>query len=175
MNYLLISGSPRKGNTDYILGKLSRMLKGRVEFVQLRTKNIKHCVGCLYCDEHKACSIKDDMQALYPKIESADVIILGTPNYFDNVNGLTKDFIDRTNPFYETDKLKNKKIVFVVVGGGSIKNSNKVINGALKSFSDCHKLKVVGKYCFKALRIGDIEKDKSLNAKLKNIVSKINK
>jgi multimeric flavodoxin WrbA len=34
------------------------------------------------------------MQPLYQKIEQSDLLILGTPNYFDNVTALLKNFID---------------------------------------------------------------------------------
>jgi multimeric flavodoxin WrbA len=95
----------------------------------------------------------------------AEIFILGTPNYFDNVSGLMKDFIDRTNPFYETDKLKGKKLITIVVGGGKVENSEKVGNRALKCFSYAHKLNYIGAYCFKGLNDNDIENDpKSIGA-----------
>ena len=68
-----------------------------------------------------------DVKDLNNKIPiEADLIVIGTPNYFDNVPGLMKDFIDRTVPFYETDKLKGKKLITIVTGGEKIANSKKV-------------------------------------------------
>jgi multimeric flavodoxin WrbA len=156
---LIISGSPRKGNTEYILNKIYESIGGKSELILLRNKNIKHCTGCLYCDKHKKCAIKDDMQEICKKMTESDIFILGTPNYFDNVSGLMKDFIDRTNPFYETDRLKGKKMITIVVGGGKIKNSEKVGNQALKCFSYAHKLNFIGDYYFKGLNKDDIEND----------------
>ncbi|MCX6789437.1 MAG: flavodoxin family protein [Candidatus Gribaldobacteria bacterium] len=121
--FLLVSGSPRSGNTELILKKIFEALPKEKELILLRQKNINHCKGCLSCDKLKKCVQRDDMQAIYPKMQAADVLIIGSPNYFDNVSGLMKDFIDRTNPFYKTDKLKNKKAFFVVVGGGEVENS----------------------------------------------------
>lgn len=114
------------------------------------------------------------MQELYIKMQEADLIVIGTPNYFDNVPGMVKDFIDRTNPFYETDKLKGKKLITIVVGGGKIKNSKKVGEQALKSFYDAHQMKLVGSYCFQGLHLKDVEKNPKTNDPIEKIVRKIN-
>ncbi|OGI28789.1 MAG: hypothetical protein A2288_03215 [Candidatus Moranbacteria bacterium RIFOXYA12_FULL_44_15] len=171
---LIISGSPRKGNTEFVLNKIYESLKDKRELILLRNKNIKHCAGCLHCDEHKKCAIQDDMQELYGKIQKADLIILGTPNYFDNVPGLMKDFIDRTNPFYETDKLKGKKVITIVVGGGKIKNSKRVVEQALKYFHEGHQMKLVGSYCFQALHSKDIENNPKAIDVIEKIINKVN-
>lgn len=168
--FLIISGSPRKGNTEYILSEIYKSIDGEAELILLRNKNIKHCTGCLYCDKHKKCAIKDDMQEIYKKMAEAEIFILGTPNYFDNVSGLMKDFIDRTNPFYETDRLKGKKLITIVVGGGKIKNSEKVGNQALKCFSYAHKLNFIGAYCFEGLNNDDIKNDPEAVKKIKKII-----
>lgn len=174
MKTLLISGSPRKGNTEFILNKVYKALKSKKELVLLRNNNIKHCVGCLHCDEHKKCAIQDDMQEIYDKMLEADVIIIGTPNYFDNVPGLMKDFIDRTNPFYETDKLKGKKLITIVIGGGKIKNSKKVGEQALKYFSDGHQMETIGSYYFQALHLKDIKNNPKTKVAVDKIINKIN-
>lgn len=170
--FLLISGSPRPGNTEFVLKKVFAGLKAEKELILLRQLNINRCKGCLSCDKLKKCVQQDDMQAIYPKTQSADVLIIGSPNYFDNVPGLMKDFIDRTNPFYETDKLKNKKVFFIVVGGGKVKNSQRVIE-ALKYFADAHQLKVSGIWCFKALHLNDIANSPSAPKQIKEIIKKI--
>lgn len=174
MKTLIISGSPRKGNTEFVLNKVYKSIQGEKELILLRNKNIKHCAGCLYCDEHKKCAIQDDMQNLYSKLQEADVIVLGTPNYFDNVPGLMKDFIDRTNPFYETDKLKGKKLITIVTGGGKIKNSKRVNEQALKYFFDAHQMRLVGSYCFQALHFDDAENNPKTSVAIDKIARKIN-
>lgn len=168
--FLLISGSPRKGNTEFILNKIFDSINGEKELILLREKSIKHCVGCLSCDKTKKCAIPDDMQEIYGKIENADVIIIGTPNYYDNVTGLFKDFIDRTNPFYETGKLKNKKMIAIVVGGGEIKNSGMVVNQAVKNFADAHEFDLVASYCFQALKNGEVESNPESRAQIDKII-----
>jgi multimeric flavodoxin WrbA len=171
MKVLIISGSPRNGNTEFVLKSVYDSLNINKEIILLRELNIKRCSGCLYCDEHKKCSIKDDMQNIYSKIEEADIIILGSPNYFDNVSGLMKDFMDRTNPFYETDKLEGKSVYAVVVGGGKLKNHERVA-GFIKLFSEAHKMKYIGCKCFKALKYDEL-KNKNIENEIKEIISEI--
>ena len=175
MKFLLISGSPRKGNTDFILNKIFESIDGEKKLIFLKDKNVKHCAGCLSCDKTNQCVITDDMTEIRQKMLESDVFIIGTPNYFDNVPGLMKDFIDRTNPFYGTDMLKGKKIINIVVGGGEIKNSEKVINQALRCFAACHKLEVVDSYCFEGLNIGEIENNPEALKLIDEIIDLINK
>ena len=113
------------------------------------------------------------MRELCNDLLEYDVFIIGTPNYFDNVSGLMKDFIDRTNPLYETDMLKGKKIINIVVGGGEIKNSERVINQALNYFVKAHNLEVIDSYCFEGLNIGEIENNPEALKLIGEIIEKI--
>jgi multimeric flavodoxin WrbA len=134
MNIIAICGSPRKGNTEFALKRIltkAEELGAKTELVLLREKRVRFCNGCLNCDSTGECDIRDDMQSIYPRLENADLIIFGSPNYFSNVSGMMKSFIDRLNPFYTNKKLKDKKVVAVVVGGSNkpdtIKNSIKSV------------------------------------------------
>lgn len=172
---LLISGSPRRGNTEFILRRISEATKDAGELILLREKDIKHCFGCLACDETNQCVIQDEMQGIYEKMAAAEMFIIGTPNYFDNVSGLLKDFIDRTNPFYKTDKLLGKKLVNIITGGGEADNSKKVAEQALQSFANCHHLDVVGSYCFQALKPDEVENNPGALKTIENIIQKVEK
>jgi multimeric flavodoxin WrbA len=57
------------------------------------------------------------MTEIRNKMLDSDNIIIGTPNYFDNISGLLKDFVDRTHPFYKFELLKGKKLVLIMIGG----------------------------------------------------------
>ena len=123
MKILFISGSPRKGNSEFILTKIFDSIKtSSKELVLLRQLDIGRCQGCLYCEENSACCLQDDMQSLYEKMKEADIFIFAVPNYYDNVPGLFKDFIDRTNPFYDTSAIAGKKVVNIVIGGSTEEN-----------------------------------------------------
>ena len=173
--FLLISGSPRPGNTEFILKKVFTALKGEKELVLLRKLNINRCKGCLGCDKLKKCVQQDDMQKIYPKMQSADVLIIGSPNYFDNVSGLLKDFIDRTVPLFYEDEvsaLKGKKAFFIVVGGNEVENSQPVVE-ILQDFAQIHGIKTIGSHCFKAQNANDIAKNPGTLEEIKKIIKEI--
>ncbi len=104
MKIIGIGGSPRKGNSEWMLttlcGELTR-LSADVEILRLRQMDVKMCRGCLACEKggenrQGTCVIKDDMAGVYPKLLAADVIILATPGYMGMLSGLLKNFLDRT-------------------------------------------------------------------------------
>jgi len=59
MKVVGICGSPRKGNTEWMLRKLlggAAKAKAETELILLREKNISWCDGCLSCEaggEHR--------------------------------------------------------------------------------------------------------------------------
>jgi multimeric flavodoxin WrbA len=119
LRVLGLVGSPRKGgNTDLLV---SRILAGAgasnhlTEKVYLYALGISPCVDCRSCQKGKLqCVIDDDMQLLYSKLESADVIVFGTPLYWYGPTGKMKLVIDRLRPFVASKKLKGKKALIVV-------------------------------------------------------------
>lgn len=111
-----ISGSPRNKNTNYMLKTVLDATGSDYNLILLKDKNIKPCNACAGCYKTHLCIIKDDMQEVYDKLVGADIIVLGSPTYFDNVSALMKAFIDRCLPLYLSEKLKGKKAVLVSVG-----------------------------------------------------------
>ena len=106
MNILGISGSPRKeGNTDIVLKKIlsgAQSSEHETKIVFLRDYTINFCVGCEKCRKSHTCSqFNDGMNLLYPLIEDADILILGSPVYNYNIPAQMKAFIDRLYPYYE--------------------------------------------------------------------------
>ncbi len=105
MNILGIAGSPRAGgNTEVLLGDLlagAADAGAETEAVYLRTCAIAPCTGCERCRKDLTCTrFYDSMHLLYPKIEAADGIILGSPTYNYNITPEMKAFIDRLYPYY---------------------------------------------------------------------------
>ncbi|MEG6522465.1 flavodoxin family protein [Desulfotomaculum sp. 1211_IL3151] len=111
MKIVVINGSPkgRKGNTNVIV---SSLLKGAEEAgaqttnLFLTEKNIHPCTGCTTCwfaPKPGQCVIKDDMFEIIAQLGDANVIILATPVYCENMTSLLKMFIDRltmvANPY----------------------------------------------------------------------------
>jgi multimeric flavodoxin WrbA len=171
--YLLISGSPRKGNTDFVLSSIFDSIEGDKELILLRNKDIKHCTGCLHCHDKPECVIKDDMGEILSKMLAADVMIIGSPNYFGNVTGLMKDFIDRTHPHYKTKVLKGKKVFLIMVGGSEIERSKDFLDKTTEGLVKYQKLELVGSFCFKALQSDELAKDPDSRKQIAEIVEKI--
>ncbi|MBW2981827.1 flavodoxin family protein [Candidatus Woesearchaeota archaeon] len=172
---LAVSGSPRKGNTEFMMNAvLDEITDHEKELILLRNKNFGHCIGCLTCHNTIKCIIDDDMQEINKKLSESDIIILGTPNYFDNVSGLMKDFLDRTHPFYKSEGLKGKKLYLLAVGGGSEENHKQPIVDVIESFADLQKLDLIDSLWIRALQKDEAEKQEQAINKLKEFGQKIN-
>ena len=135
-NIIGISGSPRDKITNYMLKTVLEATGCNYQLIKLKDKNIKPCSACGGCYQSHKCVIRDNMQKIYDKLAKADIIVLGSPTYFDNVSALMKIFIDRCLPLYLSEKLKNKKAALVSVGNfkeGEVKYSdNYNPNNAIK-------------------------------------------
>lgn len=121
MKIIGICGSPRLGNTEWMLRKLLEVVGNagvQTELILLREQDIKGCDGCLSCEaggkqREGICRIKDDMQQIYLKLLEADGLAFGTSVYFEMLSGLLKNFMDRTCPIWP--KLELKPIVGIAV------------------------------------------------------------
>ncbi|MFA6190296.1 MAG: flavodoxin family protein [Candidatus Staskawiczbacteria bacterium] len=131
MKIVGISGSPRKKNTNYMLETVLDATGFDYDLILLKDKKIKPCNACGGCYKSHKCIVKDDMQKIYNKILDADILVLGSPTYFDNVSAIMKSFMDRCLPLYLSEELKSKKVALLSVGnfkeGEIIKNSEKAI------------------------------------------------
>jgi multimeric flavodoxin WrbA len=115
MKIAVINGSHRgrNGNTNSMV---SAFLKGAKEAgaetitVFLAEKEIKYCTACKACwfKTPGKCVIRDDMAEIISLTEDADVRVLATPLYFDNISSLLKTFIDRlmvtASPYWGKDR-----------------------------------------------------------------------
>lgn len=109
MNILAVNGSPRRsGNTSTILRSMiegAQQAGADAEYVHLKSYHIEGCIGCEQCRRDKTCTqFYDGMHLLYPKIEEAAGLILGSPTYNYNVTPWMKAFIDRFYPFFNFGK-----------------------------------------------------------------------
>jgi multimeric flavodoxin WrbA len=118
MKILALIGSPRKeGNTDIIVDQILRgsKTKGHTsEKLYLCDYTISFCADCHNCKKGDyICCLKDEMQKIYPKMETADLIVFGTPIYWYGPTAKMKVLMDRMRPFVANKKLKGKKAVVV--------------------------------------------------------------
>lgn len=171
---LAVVGSPRKQNTyklvEAVAEAVAKNKNVETELVQLSEFDIKHCAGCgEFCEKTGECNIEDDMQKLYPKLKEADVLIIGTPTYYWNVSGVVKDFIDRTNPLYNTESLKGKIGAAVAVAEES---GQELALSAISSFFELHSMKQIGSIAIargdKPIGEAELEMAKTLGKRIAN-------
>lgn len=89
--------------TLFLVDNIVRGIKdevGEVEFVNLSSKTINHCIGCYNCWSLTPgkCIIKDDMTEMLQHYLDADLAIFASPLYIFSVNGVMKTFLDRLIP-----------------------------------------------------------------------------
>jgi len=65
------------------------------EKIYLNDLDIKPCQACTKYPAPKFCWYEDGMARIYTAIENADVLIIGTPAYYDGVSAQLKLVIDR--------------------------------------------------------------------------------
>ena len=97
-----ISGSPRKGNSEFLLTKGLDYVSNlndfdvKIEKYLFKGKEFKPCIGCGYCGKNEGkCVHNDDFAELKNKWLQADVIIYSLPVYHMGIPGQVKCFIDR--------------------------------------------------------------------------------
>ena len=123
MKILGINGSPR-GSHSCTLRLLEAALNGaaskgaKTEFVDICKLNIEFCIGCGVCYKKGKCPRKDDFQALYKKILTADGLVIASPNYFRSITAQLKTVIDRMADAIHCQLLTGKYTVNVATAGG---------------------------------------------------------
>ncbi|MEM2110706.1 MAG: flavodoxin family protein [Candidatus Bathyarchaeia archaeon] len=102
-----INGSVRmeKSDTAMLMEPFLEGMKdagASVELFYVKRLNIKPCIGDFHCWYTKPgeCIIPDDMQILYPKLRSADILVVTTPVYIP-LPGEMQNFINRLCPLVE--------------------------------------------------------------------------
>jgi len=173
-----ICGSPRKGNTEYMVQKVlegSKEAGADIELILLREKNIEMCRGSCsdMCIKQQICPIKDDMIELNKKLLESDGIIIGTPTYFGLPPGILKNFMDRTSPIY--GKLDNKIGGILAVGMADINFGGIELSAqAVRTFLLWHNMIVIGgPLCAKAEKPDEIATNKKIERECIELGKKI--
>jgi multimeric flavodoxin WrbA len=170
-----ICGSPRKGNTEWMLGKFletAAAMGAETELLLLRKLDIKQCNGCLSCDaggkyRKGICVIKDDMQEIYPRLIGADALVFGTPAYFDLLSGLLKNFMDRTCPIWP--KLEGKKAAGMAVAEEAV---GKAADN-LKTYAVLCSMDWIGSVAALAKLPGEVAKNEDVEQRPKRLARKL--
>ena len=171
MFVLGLQGSPRpKGNTRALLSAFLdevERLGGRVTTLDVTKMNVMPCKGCGACERKGYCPQDDDMQAAYPLLREADLVVLATPIYFYGPTAQMKAFIDRSQALWsrkyaldlEDPGRKWRKGFLLAVGATKGKNLFDGTNLTARYFFDAIGAGFEGTLGYRHLeKMGDIEK-----------------
>lgn len=132
---LILKGSPRQnGNSNTLADQVlagAQAAGAEVEAVFLHDLDIRPCDACDFCkDTEGMCVIKDDMQALYPKLAAADALVLASPIYWFTISAQLKLCIDRwyAFEFHDDHPMKGKQIGVVLAYGDTDLHTSGGIN-----------------------------------------------
>jgi multimeric flavodoxin WrbA len=120
-----INGSPKgeKSQTRrLVMGVLegARKAGADVTFIDICSLDIEYCTACGTCYAKGECIHEDDFAALYEKMLDADGIVLGSPNYINQVTAQTKTLLDRMADGIHCQNFTGKYSCAVSTAGGSM-------------------------------------------------------
>jgi multimeric flavodoxin WrbA len=94
-------GSPIKGgNVDILVGQVLEGASSRGAMttqIFLNDLSIRPCQSCGPNQSREYCRFHDGMDTVFAALEQSDIVVLGSPIYFDTVSAQTKLMIDRCN------------------------------------------------------------------------------
>lgn len=126
---LALMGSPRKNkNTDILLDYLLKgisILDYEINKIYLKDLDIHSCTGCDHCGRTSDCVFKDGMNEIYDGFDNSDIVIFAAPIYFNSINGISKNVVDRCQRYWsikytlgqDYKRNKGRKGIFLSVGG----------------------------------------------------------
>ena len=82
---VVLSTSLRSNSNSELLAKSfvegARDTGNEVEYISLKNKDIRFCIGCLACQKTGHCVIKDDVADIMNSVLNADIVVWATPIY----------------------------------------------------------------------------------------------
>lgn len=164
MKLLVVSGSKRKGNSEYVADMLTQYLKSSgesitVSTVKLSELSINYCTGCLECDETARCCIDDDITDIVDVVAESDGLVFISPVRWSLISGEMKAFLDRLNPLAMSMGMSGKKCITIVIGQSEAADGDsvKAASASFKAFADNAEIVVCKQVeVFSCLNVGDI-------------------
>jgi len=132
MKVLALIGSDRKnGNTARVIEIFEAQMQAfaknsklpfEFESLYIGSCNIKPCRGCRVCFDQgeEACPLRDDITLIRTKMDAANVLLVASPVYVNDVSGLIKNWMDRLAYLCHRPAMGGKcAYAIATVGGGS--------------------------------------------------------
>jgi multimeric flavodoxin WrbA len=120
MKILILQASPRaNGNTAWMAEEYKKAAEAaghEVTLVNVSRKKIAGCLACEYCHGkgNGRCIQDDDMQAIYPRLEEAEMVLLASPVYSWSFSGQMQSCITR---FYAPGAPAARKYALLLSSG----------------------------------------------------------
>ena len=138
---LILSGSPRRGNSDALCDAFFQGAKEvghDVEKIRVIEKKVHYCTGCYVCKQTGGkCAYQDDMGEILSKILAADVIVLASPVYFFSVCAPLKTVLDRTVARWK--EIRDKEFYFLVTAAEDEEGVTTTTLDCMRGFMSCCK------------------------------------
>ncbi|EMS69548.1 flavodoxin family protein [Ruminiclostridium cellobioparum] len=188
MKILLLNSSYRKdGNTARVLECIKEEilltagrqgLSAEFETVSLAHSDVQICRGCRGCFDRgeKSCPLKDEVPGIKERLDSADGVVLASPVYVEDVNGIMKNWIDRMAFNNHRPAFSGKPAIILTTSGTySSKHALKTMERAFNAWGGIS----VGKDRFRTgaltgkedIKIKNLKKIKKLSARLYNAIT----
>lgn len=137
---LIISSSLRHHSNSEILARETargvRAAGNEVQYVSLKDKEIRCCLGCMSCIKTEQCVQKDDVAPILADMKEADAIVFVSPIYYYSISGQLKTLLDRTLPFYGRP-YSFRDIYLITVSADAAKDTAKRAVVTLEGWIDC--------------------------------------
>jgi len=139
----LVSSHRKRGNTARIVEMIAGQMKAiaarqqePLEFdtIFLSDMDVRTCRGCRTCFDRgeDKCPLTDDVPSIRARLDSVDALILASPIYVDDVNGIAKNWMDRMAYVCHRPAFGGKCAYSVAtVGGSSTRHALRTMNAAL--------------------------------------------
>ena len=153
----MVSSNRKKGNTARIVQMVEAQAQAlaarrnaplEFETLYLGDLDMRPCRGCRACFDRgeDRCPMKDDLPLIRAKMDAADGLILASPVYVNDVNGVAKTWIDRLAYLCHRPALAGKcAYLIATVADSPTGHALQTMNIALRTWG-CH---IVGQAGYK--------------------------
>ncbi len=158
----ILMGSPRKGgNTMHLLTPFIRELEAAgcaCRVIWLYDRDLRPCRACRVCQRDWTvfgCAIQDDMQEIFDRVLSCDLLVLATPIYSWYCTPPMKAVLDRLvygmNKYYGEEKgpalWEGKKVALVTTCGYPPEKGADLWEEGVRRYCKHSKLSYLGGLC----------------------------
>ena len=135
MRVLILNGSPHKdGCTSTALKEVEKILNQEgieTQTLQIGNLEIRGCIACNYCKEHKKCVFDDVVNEAAKIFEQCDGLLIGSPVYYSGASGTLLSFLDR---FFHSSYIKKSMKVGAAILSSRRAGSTSALDEIYKYF-----------------------------------------